>query len=39
MTIGAVTAVKEVNLVPGKDVLIFAVSCSQEVREMAEKGK
>ncbi len=39
MTIGAVTAVKEVNLVPGKDVLIFAVSCSQEVREMAEKGE
>ncbi|MCH1978268.1 substrate-binding domain-containing protein [Lawsonibacter sp. OA9] len=39
MTIGAVAAVKEAGLHPGKDVLIFAVSCSQEVRQMAEEGE
>lgn len=38
MTIGAVKAIEEAGLVPGTDVLVFAVGCSAEVREMAAQG-
>lgn len=39
MTIGAVSAIEEAGLEPGRDVCIFTVSGGEEVRQMRREGK